>query len=77
MVLREGLVLSVSGIAIGGVASVVVARALSAALVGIGRPNPITYLIVPLLLAVMTTAATYFPARRASLVDPLVALRYE
>jgi len=77
MVLREGLVLSVSGIAIGGVASVVVARALSAALVGIGRPNPITYLIVPLLLAAMTTAATYFPARRASLVDPLVALRYE
>ena len=77
MVLRQGLILSVSGIAVGGVASVVVARALSAALVGIGRPNPITYVIVPLLLAGMTTAASYFPARRASLVDPLVALRYE
>jgi len=77
MVLRQGLILSVSGIAVGGVASVVVARALSAALVGIGRPNPITYIIVPLLLAGMTTAASYFPARRASLVDPLVALRYE
>jgi len=77
MVLRQGLILSVSGIAVGGVASVVVARALSAALVGIGRPNPITYIIVPLLLAGMTTAASYVPARRASLVDPLVALRYE
>ena len=77
MVIRQGLILSVSGIAVGGVASVVVARALSAALVGIGRPSPITYVIVPVLLAGMTTAATYFPARRASLVDPLVALRYE
>ncbi len=77
MVLRQGLVLSIAGIGVGGLASVVFARLLTAALAGIGAPNPATYVIVPAALICLTMAATYFPARRASLVDPLVALRYE
>ncbi len=77
MVLRQGLMLSLAGIVIGGVASVVVARLLTAALVGLGTPNPATYVIVPATLICLTMAASYFPARRASLVDPLVALRYQ
>jgi ABC-type antimicrobial peptide transport system permease subunit len=77
MVLRQGLALSLTGITIGGVASVAVASGVSAVLVGVGTPNPAVYLIVPALLILLTTAASYFPARRASLVDPLVALRYE
>jgi ABC-type lipoprotein release transport system permease subunit len=43
----------------------------------IGTPKPATYIIVPLLLMGFTTAASYIPARRASLVDPITALRDE
>jgi putative ABC transport system permease protein len=77
MVLRQGLMLSIGGIAVGGVASVAVARLLTATLAGVGTPNPATYAIVPAGLICLTMAASFFPARRASLVDPLVALRYE
>jgi predicted permease len=77
MVLRQGLMLSTGGILVGGLASVAAARVLTAALVGLGTPNPVTYVIVPAALICLTMAASYLPARRASLVDPLVALRYE
>ncbi|HEX3646704.1 MAG TPA: ABC transporter permease [Vicinamibacterales bacterium] len=77
MVLRQGLMLSIGGIAVGGVVSVAVARLLTATLAGVGTPNPATYVIVPAGLLCLTVAASFFPARRASLVDPLLALRYE
>jgi ABC-type antimicrobial peptide transport system permease subunit len=77
MVLRQGLRLSIAGIVVGGVVSVVFARLLTAALVGLGTPSPATYVIVPAVLICLTMAASFFPARRASLVDPLVALRNE
>jgi predicted permease len=75
LVLKQGLALALAGVAIGGVASVAVARALTAALAGLGRPNPLTYVIVPLVLLALTALASDAPARRASRVDPLVALR--
>jgi putative ABC transport system permease protein len=77
MVLRQGLKLSLIGVGIGGLASLFIARMLSSALVGIGAPNPATNLIVPASLVCLTAVACYIPARRASRVDPLVALRYE
>ena len=77
MVLGQGLMLAMAGILIGGIASVAVARLLTAALVGVGTPNAATYVIVPLMLIGLTMAASYVPARRASLVDPLLALRDE
>ena len=77
MVMRQGLMLSIAGIAIGGVAGVVVVRLLTAALAGVGSPSPATYVIVPVALMCLTMAASYVPARRASLVDPLEAVRYE
>jgi putative ABC transport system permease protein len=77
MVLRQGFILSTIGSLVGGVASIGVARLLAAGMVGIGTPNPATYVIVPLLLVGLTTAASYIPARRASLVDPMTALRDE
>jgi predicted permease len=77
MVLRQGFVLSIAGIAVGGVASVAVARLLAAVLVGLGAPNLATYVVVPVALICLTMIASYVPARRASRVDPLVALRYE
>ena len=77
MVLRQGLALSILGLMLGGVASVFVARLLTAGLVGLGTPNPATYILVPTVLICLTIVASYFPARRAALVDPLRALRYE
>jgi macrolide transport system ATP-binding/permease protein len=77
MVLRKGLVLVMAGIAVGGVVSFGVARLLAAGLVGLGTPSPVTYIVVPIGLLLITTAACYLPARRASLIDPIRALHYE
>ena len=73
----DGMLLSISGILVGGVASVAVARLLTAGMAGLGAPNAATYIVVPILLIALTLAASYIPARRATKVDPLVALRYE
>jgi ABC-type antimicrobial peptide transport system permease subunit len=77
MVLRQGLTLSVAGVLVGAVTSLAVGRLLTAGTAGLGAPNPSTYIIVPALLIGLTVVASYFPARRASRVDPLRALRYE
>jgi ABC-type antimicrobial peptide transport system permease subunit len=77
MVLRQGLALVLGGVLVGGALSFVVARLLTAGLVGLGAPNPITYVVVPVALVLITMAACYIPARRASLIDPIRALRYE
>jgi predicted permease len=77
MVLRQGLALVLGGLAVGGVISFVVARLLTVGLVGLGTPNPITYVVVPIALALITMAACYVPARRASLIEPIRALRDE
>jgi predicted permease len=77
MVLRQGLVLSIAGIVIGGLVSVAVARLLTAGLIGLGKPNPATYVAVPIMLLLVTLASCYVPAYRASKVDPMAALRYE
>ncbi len=77
MVLRQGLALVLAGILVGGVISFGVARLLAIGLVGLGAPNPITYVVVPIALLLITMAACFIPARRASLIDPIRALRYE
>jgi predicted permease len=77
MIIGQGLTLSLLGVAVGGVATFAVARLLAAGLVGLGTMSPVTFVIVPILLVLVTLAACYIPARRASLVDPMVALHYE
>jgi ABC-type antimicrobial peptide transport system permease subunit len=77
MVLRQGLALVLGGVLAGGAISFGVARLLTAGLVGLGAPNPVTYVVVPVALVLITMAACYIPARRASLIDPIRALRYE
>jgi predicted permease len=77
MIIRQGLTLSLLGIAVGGLASIAVARLLAAGLAGLGSMSPVTFVAVPILLVLVTLTACYIPARRASLVDPMVALRYE
>jgi ABC-type antimicrobial peptide transport system permease subunit len=77
MVLRQGLALVLGGMLAGGAISFAVARMLTAGLVGLGTPNPLTYVVVPVALVVVAMAACYIPARRASLIDPIRTLRYE
>jgi predicted permease len=77
MILRQGLTLALLGVLIGGAASFVVSRVLAAGLIGLGGMNPMIFVLVPSLLIAVTMAACYIPAKRASSVDPMVALRYE
>jgi putative ABC transport system permease protein len=77
MVLRQGLTLSLVGVLVGGVLSLAVGRLLTASAGGFGAPSPTIDVIVPVMLIVLTLLASYFPARRASRVDPLRALRHE
>jgi predicted permease len=77
MVIGQAFVLSSIGVVLGGLGGVAVARMLASSMAGLGRPSMATYVVVPTLLVCLTLAASYIPARRASLVDPLIALRDE
>lgn len=77
LVLRFGLRLVTYGVAAGLVVSLVVTRLVQSLLFGIGERDPLTFISVTIVLAIVALAACYFPARRATQVDPLVALRCE
>jgi len=77
MVLRQGMTLAITGILVGAAASIAVARLLAAGMAGLGAPNPASYVVVPILVIGLTLVASYIPARRASKMDPLRALRYD
>jgi putative ABC transport system permease protein len=74
---RQGLAIVVSGLTVGLLAAWAVGRLVSDFLVGVEPTDPITYLGVSFLLAIVASLATYMPARRALHIDPIVALRYE
>jgi predicted permease len=73
--LRHAVWLTGAGIAIGVGLAIVITRVMSTFLFGVGPLDPITYALVSAVLAAVALLATYLPARRASRVDPLVALR--
>jgi predicted permease len=75
MILREGLTLTVTGVALGLVAALWLGRAVSSLLFGVSASDPLTFATVSLLLIAAATAACYVPARRAMKLDPIVALR--
>jgi len=77
MVLRSGMTLTVLGLAIGLPVAFALARALAALLFGVEAADPFSFIGLPLLLAGVAAVACYLPARRASRLDPLKALRYE
>jgi predicted permease len=77
MVLRQGLLLTVIGIAIGLVLSLLASQLFGSLLVGVSAQDPAVYLAVPLILAAISMAACYLPARRAARIDPLLALRQD
>jgi putative ABC transport system permease protein len=75
MVVRQGVVLVAVGVAVGVLASLVAARALRTMVFGITAHDPTTFVAVAALLALVAVFASYVPARRATRIDPLVALR--
>ncbi len=77
MVIRESMILTVIGIAVGIGGAVALARFLRALLFEIRPTDPLTFLGVVILLCAVALIACYIPARRAMRVDPMVALRYE
>jgi putative ABC transport system permease protein len=77
LMLREGLVLSIAGIAVGLVVALIAARALSRFLFGVGAGDPMTFALVSITLLLVAIVASYLPARRALGVNPVIALRAE
>jgi ABC-type antimicrobial peptide transport system permease subunit len=77
MIVRNGLVLAAAGVAVGIATSFVTSRLLQSLLYQVRGGDPLTLIAVAVALLLVALAACYLPARRATRVDPLVALRYE
>ncbi|HXW54598.1 MAG TPA: ABC transporter permease [Candidatus Cybelea sp.] len=77
LVVRQGLAVALFGVGIGIAVALGVTRYLASMLYGINANDPVTIVAVAVLLGSVAAAACYLPARRATQVDPMVALRYE
>jgi putative ABC transport system permease protein len=77
MVVREGMAMGLAGIGAGLLGALAVSRALASLLFGVEARDPATFALFAGVLVIVSFAACYLPARRATRVDPVVALRYE
>jgi putative ABC transport system permease protein len=77
LVLKKGMGLTLAGIVIGLIGAFVLTRLMSSLLFGVKASDPLTFVTVPLVLGLVALLACLIPARRATRIDPLVALRYE
>jgi putative ABC transport system permease protein len=77
MVIRQGMILAIVGVGIGLAAAWMLARFVEGFLFGVQARDPIVFVGVPLILTTIALIAVWLPARRASRIDPIIALRYE
>ena len=77
LILSHGVKLTVLGVSFGLIGAYLATRAITSVLYGVSATDPLTFIFVSLLLTTVALVACYWPARRATKVDPLVALRYE
>jgi putative ABC transport system permease protein len=77
LVLGQGMRLALTGVAIGLVAALALTRILRGLLYNVSATDPLTFVLISALLVLVTVVATYVPARRATLMDPVEALRAE
>ena len=77
MVMREGISLALIGLTLGLIVVAAASRLMKSLLFGVSSTDPLTFVSAAVLLTIVALLACYLPARRATKVDPLVALRYE
>jgi predicted permease len=77
LVVGHGLRLALFGVAVGALAAAAVTRGMGSLLFGVSATDPLTFVFVMFLVAMVAALAAYIPARRAMRVDPMIALRYE
>ena len=75
MILKQGMGLVLIGLVVGGAGALVLTRVLTGLLFEVNATDPVTFVGVAVLLAAIAAGATFLPARRATTIDPLVALR--
>ncbi|MGE5325011.1 MAG: FtsX-like permease family protein, partial [Actinomycetota bacterium] len=77
LVLRQAVLTTMTGILIGGVAAFALTRLMQSMVFGVSTSDPLTYAAVAVLLILVGLFAAYVPARRATMIDPMIALRAE
>jgi predicted permease len=77
LVLKQGIILALIGVVIGIAGAIGLSKALASVLYGISATDPVTFILVAVIMVAVALVACFFPARKATKVDPLTAMRYE